>query len=119
MDFFAGDLFDAVGERRFDLIVSNPPYIPTDECARLQPEVRFEPRMALDGGADGLDFYRRIAREAPAHLSARGMLAVEAGDGQAAAVASLFEAAGLRNAAVTDDLYGRARVVRAYAAGHD
>ena len=95
MAFFAGDLFDAVGERRFDLIVSNPPYIPTDECARLQPEVRFEPRMALDGGADGLDFYRRIAREAPAHLSARGMLAVEAGDGQAAAVASLFEAAGL------------------------
>ena len=116
--FFAGDLFDAVGERRFDLIVSNPPYIPTDECARLQPEVRFEPRMALDGGADGLDFYRRIAREAPAHLSARGMLAVEAGDGQAAAVASLFEAAGLRDAAVTDDLYGHARVVRAFAAGH-
>ena len=106
----------AVGERRFDLIVSNPPYIPTDECARLQPEVRFEPRMALDGGADGLDFYRRIAREAPAHLSARGMLAVEVGDGQAGEVAALFEAAGLRRAQVIGDLYGHARVVRAFAA---
>lgn len=50
VDFFAGDLFDAVGERRFDLILSNPPYIPSDECARLQPEVLREPRMALDGG---------------------------------------------------------------------
>lgn len=117
--FFAGDLFAAVGERRFDLILSNPPYIPTDECARLQPEVLREPRMALDGGADGLDFYRRIAREAPARLTARGMLAVEAGDGQAAAVASLFEAAGLRDVEAVSDLYGHARVVRAYAAGHD
>lgn len=118
VDFFEGDLFDAVGERRFDLILSNPPYIPTDECARLQPEVLREPRMALDGGADGLDFYRRIAREAPARLTARGMLAVEAGDGQAAAVASLFEAAGLRDVEAVSDLYGHARVVRAYAAGH-
>lgn len=116
--FFAGDLFAAVGERRFDLILSNPPYIPTDECARLQPEVLREPRMALDGGADGLDFYRRIAREAPARLTARGMLAVEAGDGQAPAVASLFEAAGLRDVEAVSDLYGHARVVRAYAAGH-
>lgn len=116
--FFAGDLFAAVGERRFDLILSNPPYIPTDECARLQPEVLREPRMALDGGADGLDFYRRIAREAPARLTARGMLAVEAGDGQAAAVASLFEAAGLCGVEAVSDLYGHARVVRAYAAGH-
>lgn len=114
--FFAGDLFAAVGERRFDVILSNPPYIPTAECAHLQPEVRFEPRMALDGGADGLDFYRRIAREAPAHLSERGMLAVEVGDGQAGEVAALFEAAGLRGAQVIGDLYGHARVVRAFAA---
>ena len=113
VDFFAGDLFDAVGERRFDLILSNPPYIPSDECARLQPEVLREPRMALDGGADGLDFYRRIAR-----LTARGMLAVEAGDGQTPAVAALFEAAGLCGVETVSDLYGHARVVRAYAAGH-
>ena len=118
VDFFAGDLFDAVGERRFDLILSNPPYIPSDECARLQPEVLREPRMALDGGADGLDFYRRIARGAPARLTARGMLAVEAGDGQAPAVAALFEAAGLCGVEAVSDLYGHARVVRAYAAGH-
>ena len=74
--------------------------------------------MALDGGADGLDFYRRIAREAPARLTARGMLAVEAGDGQAPAVGALFEAAGLRGVEAVNDLYGCARVVRAYAAGH-
>lgn len=74
--------------------------------------------MALDGGADGLDFYRRIAREAPARLTARGMLAVEAGDGQAPAVAALFEAAGLCGVETVSDLYGHARVVRAYAAGH-
>ena len=74
--------------------------------------------MALDGGADGLDFYRRIAREALARLTARGMLAVEAGDGQAPAVAALFEAAGLCGVEAVSDLYGHARVVRAYAAGH-
>ena len=102
-----------------NLIISNPPYLTAEEMAHLMPETAREPAMALDGGADGLDFYRRIAREAPAHLSARGMLAVEAGDGQAAAVAALFEAAGLRDAEAVNDLYGHARVVRAYAAGHD
>ena len=118
VELLLGNLFEAVGGRRFDLILSNPPYIPTAECATLQPEVRFEPRMALDGGADGLDFYRRIAREAPAHLTGRGMLAVEVGDGQAPAVAALFQAAGLCDIAPLDDLYGHARVVRAFAAGH-
>lgn len=119
VDFFAGDLFDAVGERRFDLILSNPPYIPSDECARLQPEVLREPApMALDGGADGLDFYRRIAREAPARLTARGHAGRGGGRRQAPAVAALFEAAGLCGVEAVSDLYGHARVVRAYAAGH-
>lgn len=116
--FWQGDLFAAVAGQRFDLILSNPPYIPTDDCAHLQPEVLCEPRMALDGGADGLDFYRRIAGEAPAHLTPRGMLAVEVGDGQAPAVASLFETAELCNVETINDLYGHARVVRAFAAGH-
>ena len=113
-----GDLFAAVPETAFDVIVSNPPYIPSADCLTLQEEVRREPMMALDGGTDGLDFYRRIAREAPARLTARGMLAVEAGDGQAPAVAALFEAAGLCGVEAVSDLYGHARVVRAYAAGH-
>jgi len=63
--FFQGDLFAPVIGRRFDLIVSNPPYIPCDVCAKLEAEVQKEPLMALSGGADGLDFYRRIASNAP------------------------------------------------------
>lgn len=77
---------------RFDLIISNPPYIPGAEIASLQPEVRdFDPRQALDGGADGLDFYRRLAGEAPARLNAQGRLMVEFGDGQAAAIKGLLQ----------------------------
>ncbi len=77
----------------FDLIVSNPPYIPSEEIATLDPEVRdFDPRLALDGGADGLDFYRRIAAEAHRFLNAGGSLMVEFGDGQAASLRDLFVA---------------------------
>lgn len=101
-----------------DLIISNPPYLTGAEMQALMPETAQEPAMALDGGADGLDFYRRIACGAPARLTARGMLVVEAGDGQAPAVAALFEAAGLCGVEAVSDLYGHARVVRAYAAGH-
>ena len=109
--FLQGDLLSPVKGMRFDLILSNPPYIPTRECASLQPEVMQEPRMALDGGTDGLDFYRRIAQEAPAHLTERGMLAVEAGDGEAEAIAALFRAAGFAHIAIHNDLYGMARMV--------
>ena len=70
--------------RQFDLIISNPPYIPSAEIATLQPEVRdFDPRGALDGGADGLDFYRRLAAEAAAFLKPGGRVMLEFGDGQA------------------------------------
>jgi release factor glutamine methyltransferase len=76
---------------RFDLIISNPPYIPTGEIASLQPEVRdHDPRRALDGGADGLDFYRRLAEQGGARLNPGGKIMVEFGDGQAAAVSKLF-----------------------------
>lgn len=111
--FVQGDLFASLAGQRFDLILSNPPYIPTQECAVLQPEVMREPRMALDGGTDGLHFYRRIAHEAPSHLTPHGLLAVEAGDGQAASIAELFEAAGLFNICIHNDLYGAPRVVAA------
>lgn len=96
----------------FDIIVSNPPYIATDQIATLEPEVRlFEPYRALDGGADGLDAYRRIAACTPALLAADGFIAVELGAGQADPVAALFAAAGLAPAAPKPDLNGVARTL--------
>ncbi|HZV82753.1 MAG TPA: HemK/PrmC family methyltransferase, partial [Geobacteraceae bacterium] len=81
--------------RRFDLIVSNPPYIPTDDLAALEPEVReHEPSGALDGGADGLAFYRSIVPRAPDYLRSGGWLLVEIGIGQGAAVRDLFAQSG-------------------------
>lgn len=90
-----GSLFAPFTGRTFDLVVSNPPYIPTADLDTLQPEVRdHEPRQALDGGNDGLDFYRRIVPESLCHLDTGGWLLVEIGIGQAAGVIGLFEAAG-------------------------
>ena len=89
-EFRAGDLFQAVEWDKFDLIVSNPPYIPTRELAELQREVQFEPAMALDGGADGLDFYRRIAAEAGEHLNPGGGVYLEVGAGEAEPVLRLM-----------------------------
>lgn len=89
--FFTGDLLAPLAERTFDAIVSNPPYIPTGDLAGLQAEVRLcEPRTALDGGADGLAFYRRIVQDAPAYLRAGGLLAMEAGIHEAGAIAALI-----------------------------
>lgn len=109
-----GDLFAAVVGLRFHLIVSNPPYIPAEECRSLQPEVLREPLMALDGGPDGLDFYRRIAREAAAHLHPGGVVLLEVGHDQAHATAALMEAAGFRRTCIHNDLQGIARMVAAY-----
>jgi release factor glutamine methyltransferase len=93
IEFLAGDGFAALlAGARFDLIISNPPYIPAAEISTLDPEVRdHDPRLALDGGADGLDFYRRLAREASAFLRPGGRIMVEFGDGQEAAIQKLFE----------------------------
>ena len=85
-----GDLFAAVPETAFDVIVSNPPYIPSADCLTLQEEVRREPMMALDGGTDGLDFYRRIASDAPKFLRPGGVLLLEVGFDQAEAVMALL-----------------------------
>jgi release factor glutamine methyltransferase len=92
---FEGSLFEPFAGQRFDLIVSNPPYIPTADLATLQPEVRdYEPMGALDGGKDGLDYYRTIIPAAPEHLTPGGWLMVEIGIGQAEAVLGLFAANG-------------------------
>ena len=107
-----GDLFRAVGRERFDCIVSNPPYIPLAELNGLQREVRYEPTLALNGGADGLDFYRRIAREAGAHLKPGGRIYLEVGAGQAGDVFGLLrEALDCEESGTLPDLNGIERVV--------
>ncbi|KGJ05118.1 [protein release factor]-glutamine N5-methyltransferase [Paracoccus halophilus] len=109
--FIESDWFSAV-QGRFDLIVSNPPYIALDEMAGLAPDVReWEPRQALTDEADGLTAYRAIARDAPAHLTPGGRLMVETGSGQGAQVAALMRAAGLQDVCILPDLDGRDRVV--------
>ena len=96
----------------FDLVVTNPPYIPTTEIATLDPEVRdFDPRLALDGGADGLGCYRILATQAARWLKPGGWLLTEFGDGQAAALSALFAAHGWLVEAVEKDLSGRERVL--------
>lgn len=111
--FLASDWFAAV-EGRFDLIVSNPPYIAAAEMAGLSPEVRdWEPHLALTPGGDGLGAYRAIADGAVAHLEPGGRLMVEIGPTQGQAVAGMFSAAGLENTRIIADLDGRPRVVAA------
>ena len=113
--FLQGDLFAPIADERFDCVVSNPPYIRSDDCVSLQPEVLREPRMALDGGADGLQFYRRIIAEAP--LRPDGWLCMEIGDTQGAAIQGLLAADGRYDAiAIHQDLYGLDRVAIAHAA---
>lgn len=89
--FIQSDLFSRI-RGRFDIIVSNPPYIPSAEIQTLQREVKdYEPRLALDGGADGLDMYRRIAKDASKYLNRGGVLIMEVGAGQAQEVVKLFK----------------------------
>lgn len=110
--FVRGNCFAPLTGERFDVIVSNPPYIPEALRGRLQAEVEQEPALALFAGDDGLDFYRRIAREAPAHLLPGGRLCLEIGDGQGAAVKALLGEE-FTDIQVLNDLYGLPRVVSA------
>ena len=111
---YAGDLFGALPKgERYDVIVSNPPYIESAVIETLQEEVRdYEPRMALDGQADGLYFYRRLAKEAPFWLKPGGRLYVEIGYNQGTAVRRLFTEAGFSAVELRRDLAGNDRVVR-------
>ncbi len=114
--FALSDWFAAV-PGKFDLIVSNPPYIAEAEMAGLSPEVRHEPRMALTPGGDGLAAYRAIARGAGARLMAGGRLLLEIGPTQGAAVAGMLTAAGFERVRVLPDMDGRDRVVAAVKPG--
>jgi release factor glutamine methyltransferase len=111
--FVQGDLFASLGEgERFEIIVANPPYIPTQELASLDAGVRdFEPSSALDGGSDGLDFYPRLCEGSRKHLVPAGVLAVEVGAGQAAEVQAIFERAGFTDIERKKDYGGHERVV--------
>ena len=126
--FCQGDLWDALptafptedpsaaqkngAAGRFDLIVSNPPYVPTPVIPTLEPEVRCgEPYAALDGGADGLDFYRRIIPDAPRYLKEGGLLVLEAGFDEAADIRAMMERAGFTQIRIDKDCGGLDRVV--------
>lgn len=111
--FFEGSWFEPLDrDQRFDVIVSNPPYIPSADMAGLMPDVRlYEPNGALEGGEDGLGPYKLIAEQAPAFLAPGGILAVEVGIHQADDVKALFDAAGLVETGKVKDLGGIERVV--------
>ena len=109
--FIKSDLFSRI-RTRFNVIVSNPPYIPTADIIELQKEVKeYEPRLALDGGEDGLDYYRRIAKDAPKCLARGGIVIMEVGDKQANDVARLFKHA--EYTMIIKDLAGKDRFVKA------
>lgn len=110
--FLRSDWTAGLGPDQFDLVVSNPPYIASGEIAALEPEVRdHEPRLALDGGEDGLAAYRRLAPESLRVLKPGGAFAFEVGAGQHAAVERLARDAGAVDIKVSQDLAGRERVI--------
>lgn len=110
-DFVCGDLFEKI-HGTFDIIVSNPPYIESGVISGLMPEVRdFEPEEALDGGEDGLVFYRKIISQSSAYLRPSGMLWFEIGYNQGESVARLMEESGFTEIACRKDLAGKDRVV--------
>lgn len=114
--FYEGDLFSPMKglnlEGKFHIIISNPPYIPKEEINKLQIEVRdFEPRIALDGGLDGLDFYRRITEESKKYLVDKGLLIYEIGYDQGRAVRDILIKEGFKDIEVLKDLQGWDRVI--------
>ena len=110
-EFVRSDWFEQISGR-FDAIASNPPYIPSEDIASLQTEVRnFDPTRALDGGKDGLDAYRAIARSSASRLADDGIVAVEISSGQKRDVAALFVEAGFRLEASRHDLGGHERAL--------
>lgn len=113
--FLKGDLFEPLGKMKlynhFDIIVSNPPYIPTKDILDLQKEVaEYEPKLALDGGIDGLDYYRRIINESSEYIAKNGVMALEIGYDQGEAVKELMQS-NFFNCKIIKDLAGHDRVV--------
>ncbi len=112
VEFRRGDFLDALREdEQFDVILSNPPYIPSGDIDGLAEEVRREPRIALDGGPDGLKFYRTLGEKAVRFLRPGGLLAAEVGIGQAETVRTFFENGGLTDIEIIPDYGGVDRAV--------
>jgi release factor glutamine methyltransferase len=114
-NFLCGSMFDAIrGDRRFDVIIANPPYIPSSDIRSLDPEIRqWEPLSALDGGPDGLDAYRSIVPRAGNFLNNNGILILELGTGLARHVSGMAQDAGFSGIEITKDLAGIERIFRA------
>jgi len=110
MEFRCGNWLEAVPDRRFHMVVSNPPYVADDEWPDTGPELRFEPVRALRGGADGLDAIRTIISSAPSHLEPGGWLLIEHGFRQGDRVRKLFERAGFQQLLTSRDPAGHPRV---------
>jgi release factor glutamine methyltransferase len=114
LELLISDVFESIGWRRFDLIVSNPPYVPFDDLGTLQPEVRdFEPVNSLSDGRDGLSIVRRLVEGSPDRLKKGGRLIFEIGFNQSTPVAEMFNAAIWRELEMLPDLQGIPRIVRA------
>ena len=113
--FIKGDLFNSVRNKYlFDMIISNPPYIRTEDIKDLQPEVRdWEPLNALDGGSDGLDYYRLIIPESTRYLKNNGLVMFEHGDGQSDFIAVILDQAGFTEIEMIKDYSGKERVIQA------
>lgn len=115
VSFYLGDVFSPLGEEfigKVDLLVSNPPYIPKDDIPKLQREVGYEPALALDGGLDGLDFYRRLIKEGQKFLSSQGRILFEVGHDQAQIVADMLRNCEIfKYVIIKKDLAGIERVV--------
>ena len=110
--FIESDLFDELAGERFDMILSNPPYISSDEMTALSPEItQWEPHSALYGGSDGLSFYRSILSEAKGYLAEGGEMLLEIGESQGSEVRAIAEANGFADVRVVKDLAGMDRVV--------
>jgi len=111
IEFLHGNIFESLCGRKFDIIASNPPYIPTGDITGLEADVRdFEPAIALDGGMDGMDFFRIIIQEGNEYLNEHGLLILEVGQGQASKVAGLMEGY-FQDIKVYKDLQGIPRAV--------
>jgi len=108
--FIESDIFSSV-KGKFDMIVSNPPYVSWDEFPALQKEIGFEPRLALDGGPEGLSIIKRIVQEAPKFLNQNGFLLIEVGHSQSSKVMELMKKSGFTNCSTTADDSGIERVV--------
>ena len=114
VNLLQGDLFSTVENEKFDIIISNPPYIASGVIPTLSEEVKHEPLLALDGGKDGLDFYNLIAEDAPAHLKPGAPLVVEIGFDQGNSVRKIFESNSFSDISITKDLSGNDRVVKGF-----